>query len=50
MKVKQNVFLPQVKIMIENEIHWYSIHIPPLRTEEIRKMKLNEPGRQKSGR
>ena len=40
-RAKLNVFL-QVNILTD-----YSIHIPPLMTEEIwRKMKLNEPGRQ----
>ena len=44
MRAKQNVVLPQV-----NMIH-YLIHIPPLPIGDLRKMKLNEPGRQKLGR
>ena len=42
---KQNVFLPQVKMMIHNNTHskvegW----------RHLAQMKLNEPGRQKIGR
>ena len=33
-KVKQNIFLPQIQILI----HYFNIHIPPLKIGDLREM------------